>query len=426
MVDRRRSMSAAMPPGAVISGRAAARGIGLLVAALLGCLASLGLPSSAGAATGTDPTTLSVQANFNAASATAGEQFLSLATVATGTGANPAPTGTMLFELYGPNDTTCAGPPESALVAGLAQHYNVPGEAVASFTPTSAGSYRVVVTYSGDDVYAGSQSACGDAGALVYVTAPDATLSTSSLTFASSGSPQATGTVGPSQQVTLSNSGDAPLTIEGFVFSGTHGDDFFMGTDTCRQIIQAGASCTFTVRFAPQGSGARTGTLTLSSDDLVAPILSLSGTAGALPQGPVGAEGPTGPTGAQGTTGPQGAAGSAGAIGAAGPAGANGVGTAAPQGPAGPRGDTGKLTCKRFNARRTKSGRQVRAVVRCTMSAKAAAATRATLRQGGRVLARSAVTGRKLVLRPAAIAKGTYTVTLTGRTGKRTAHYTAR
>jgi hypothetical protein len=57
------------------------------------------------------------------------------------------PTGTITFELFGPDDSTCkawAAPPSSVTVSGNGS-YDSP-----MFTPTIAGTYRWVATYSGD------------------------------------------------------------------------------------------------------------------------------------------------------------------------------------------------------------------------------------------------------------------------------------
>jgi hypothetical protein len=58
------------------------------------------------------------------------------------------PTGLITFDLYGPGDATCADPPTfttSRSVAGNGDYTSAP------FTPTSAGTYRWRITYSGDD-----------------------------------------------------------------------------------------------------------------------------------------------------------------------------------------------------------------------------------------------------------------------------------
>ena len=62
---------------------------------------------------------------------------------------NPQPGASVDFRAYGPNDATCSGPPA---FESLGLPYPAAGGAVtsAAFTPTSAGVYRWIATYSGD------------------------------------------------------------------------------------------------------------------------------------------------------------------------------------------------------------------------------------------------------------------------------------
>ncbi len=62
---------------------------------------------------------------------------------------NPQPGATIDFRLYGPNDVTCSGP---SVFESLGVAVPVTGEPVtsASFTPSTAGTYRWVAAYSGD------------------------------------------------------------------------------------------------------------------------------------------------------------------------------------------------------------------------------------------------------------------------------------
>jgi hypothetical protein len=85
------------------------------------------------------------------------------------------PTGTITFDLYGPDNPTCAGPPV------FSSTVPVTGTSVNSqpFTATQAGTYRWVATYSGDanNLPAGP-TACGDPAETVQVTRAQAVLST--------------------------------------------------------------------------------------------------------------------------------------------------------------------------------------------------------------------------------------------------------
>jgi hypothetical protein len=84
--------------------------------------------------------------------------------------------------------------------------------------------------------------------------APAMTLNPASLTFQS----QAISTASAVQSITVSNTGNAPLTITQVVTTGD-----FNETDNCiGSAIAAGATCTVQVKFLPTATGTRTGVLT--------------------------------------------------------------------------------------------------------------------------------------------------------------------
>jgi hypothetical protein len=84
---------------------------------------------------------------------------------------NPQPGATIDFRLYGPNDTTCASAPA---FQSLGVPYPVGSTSVASaaFTPTVAGVYRWVATYSGDANNLAVSGVCSDASETVSATPP--------------------------------------------------------------------------------------------------------------------------------------------------------------------------------------------------------------------------------------------------------------
>ncbi len=85
-----------------------------------------------------------------------------LTDIATVTGTvDPIGGATIDFRLYGPNDTACSGTP---IFESLGVPYPVAGGPVSSaaFTPTVAGTYRWVATYSGDTNNAPVTGVCGD------------------------------------------------------------------------------------------------------------------------------------------------------------------------------------------------------------------------------------------------------------------------
>ena len=70
-----------------------------------------------------------------------------------------APTGTMTFHLYGPNDDTCTGDPIFASVVTVSGNGTYTSD---PFTPTVPGVYRWIARYSGDANNPAIQGACND------------------------------------------------------------------------------------------------------------------------------------------------------------------------------------------------------------------------------------------------------------------------
>jgi hypothetical protein len=132
---------------------------------------------------------------------------------------------------------------------------------------------------------------------------------------------QALDTFGPAVPFTVSNPTESTITVA-LSSTGANPDDFIITSSTCPTTLAAGTNCTVDIRFAPSASGARSAAL--QNTDVFSgaqyQLASLTGTGGALPQGPAGANG------ANGANGTNGAAGAPGTAGPAGPAGRAGVG----------------------------------------------------------------------------------------------------
>src|SRR5262249_5960496 len=97
-----------------------------------------------------------------------------------------------------------------------------------------------------------------------------ANLSPTSLSFGS----QAVGTTSAQEEVTLTNSGGAPLNINRIATAGD-----FSQTNKCGASLDAGSHCTISVTFAPSDTGNRTGTLSVTDDAAGSPhTVTLSGT----------------------------------------------------------------------------------------------------------------------------------------------------
>jgi hypothetical protein len=95
------------------------------------------------------------------------------------------------------------------------------------------------------------------------------TLSPSSLIFGT----QLKGTTSAAQTVTLTNTGNASLSL-----TSIRGSAFFTDTTTCQATLAAGASCTISVSFAPGQNGTVTGSISVSDNASGSPqTVALSG-----------------------------------------------------------------------------------------------------------------------------------------------------
>jgi hypothetical protein len=257
-------------------------------------------------------------------------------------------------------------------------------------------------------------------GVASAVTLPSVSISYLTPSTATPGSPEVTfpatqplQTVSPPQTVTIVNTGGNPLQITGMTFTGSVSplatdapEDFLIGSSTCLGPIAFEASCQLTVRFAPQATGAQTGTLELLGNMGAGPtVITLSGTGGTLSQGGSGAVGATGAAGAPGT------------VGASGPTGATGA--TGPPGPAGKQGPRGKTVFYECHPRRDHGRYKNACYVRVASVSQALVS--ATLIRGRAVYARSTgalVAGRQLVLKvDRSVPAGSYTLVLVSKSG---------
>ena len=110
------------------------------------------------------------------------------------------------------------------------------------------------------------------------VTGPGATLSGTNLTFSS----QPVGSSSASQSVTLTNNGNAALTITNIATTGTNSGDF-TETNTCPlspATLAAGANCGISLTFQPSATGTRSASVTITDDAANSPqSVSLTGVA---------------------------------------------------------------------------------------------------------------------------------------------------
>ncbi|MBS1850714.1 MAG: choice-of-anchor D domain-containing protein [Acidobacteria bacterium] len=131
------------------------------------------------------------------------------------------------------------------------------------FTPTAAGSRSGTLTIQNDaqgNPHSVSLNGTGSSGAV--------SLSTSSLTFAT----RMAGSTSSAQTVTLTNTGNAALTVTSLQASGD-----FAQTNNCATVA-ASASCAVQVTFTPTSAGSRTGTLVFTDSATDSPqAVSLTG-----------------------------------------------------------------------------------------------------------------------------------------------------
>jgi hypothetical protein len=120
----------------------------------------------------------------------------------------------------------------------------------------------------------GAWTACGG-GSSPPPPAPIVSLSTTSLTF----SQQYVGTTSAAQNINLTNTGNAALSIASVSLTGTNPGDFSQ-TNTCGSGVAAGANCSISVTFAPKGAGTRSAALSMTDNASGSPqTVNLTGTA---------------------------------------------------------------------------------------------------------------------------------------------------
>jgi FG-GAP-like repeat/Abnormal spindle-like microcephaly-assoc'd, ASPM-SPD-2-Hydin len=103
-----------------------------------------------------------------------------------------------------------------------------------------------------------------------------AVTSPSSLIFGNQG----VGHASPTQNVTLTNSGSAPLRISAIAISGADRGDY-QQSDSCGATLAAAAHCTINVTFTPSAAGRRTAAIQITDNAFNSPqSVSLDGTAG--------------------------------------------------------------------------------------------------------------------------------------------------
>jgi len=107
---------------------------------------------------------------------------------------------------------------------------------------------------------------------------PAVTLTPPTLTFTA-----VTGTTSAAQTATLTNTGNAPLTISGITLTGT-GATSFAQTNNCGNTLAAGANCTISITFAPASVATFAATLSVADNAAGSPhTVALTGTGSVAP-----------------------------------------------------------------------------------------------------------------------------------------------
>ena len=145
-----------------------------------------------------------------------------------------------------------------SLVSGqLPTGLSLSASGITSGTPTAAGSYTFTLQVNDS----GGRTASRSYSASITSTSPTAALSPASFSFAS----QPVATTSSAESFTLSNSGNAALSIAGIGVTGTDPGDFIQNT-TCGATLAPNGTCTIAVLFTPAGAGTRSGKLVVTDN----------------------------------------------------------------------------------------------------------------------------------------------------------------
>jgi uncharacterized membrane protein len=144
------------------------------------------------------------------------------------------------------------------------------------FAPTTPGNDTATVSIT--DNATGSPQSIALTGTGAVPPAPIASLTPATLSFTST-----SGTTTASQTATLSNTGNAALTISGITITGANPTDFSQ-TNTCGSSLAAGSSCNINITFTPASVASFSATLTVADNAAGSPhTVTLSGTGTAPP-----------------------------------------------------------------------------------------------------------------------------------------------
>ncbi|MGA7221073.1 MAG: choice-of-anchor D domain-containing protein [Candidatus Sulfotelmatobacter sp.] len=140
-----------------------------------------------------------------------------------------------------------------------------------TFTPQATGAFAATVNVTFSSAVSPIPATVTGTG---VNSTPVVSLSPTTLTFGS----QPVHTVSAAQNVTLTNTGGASLSITSITFGGTNPGDFLQ-SNTCGSALAAGANCAISVQFQPTSTGTRAASLLITDNATGSPqSVALSGT----------------------------------------------------------------------------------------------------------------------------------------------------
>jgi YVTN family beta-propeller protein len=145
-------------------------------------------------------------------------------------------------------------PPQTTTTPTTSHVYSAVGAYTATLTEASSiGTSTSGEIFTGQTASAvGNPSATTSRSVVVSPAAPQVTLSTTSLSYGNVG----VGQTSSAQTITMTDTGNAPLSIASSALGGAQASEFHKGTDGCTgQTIQAGGSCSAQITFAPTAGG---------------------------------------------------------------------------------------------------------------------------------------------------------------------------
>jgi hypothetical protein len=144
-----------------------------------------------------------------------------------------------------------------------------------AFQPTAVGTASATLSIADNASSATQTIALTGTG----VGAPVVSLSTTSLTFASTN----VGSTSAAQSITLKNTGTGALTISSLSFTGSSASSYTQ-TNTCGTSLGASASCAISITFKPTAAGAAAASLSIADNaSNTAQTVTLSGTGVGIP-----------------------------------------------------------------------------------------------------------------------------------------------